>query len=115
MTQREAESLHVKLTGLLIAYIYSQGYELTWGQTLRTQSDATANVASGSGIIHSLHLIGLAVDLNLFKNGAWLTTSSDHAPFGAYWKTLHPFCRWGGDFKNRPDGNHYSIEWNGVQ
>lgn len=115
MKLREAQSLHVKLSVQLINYILSQGYELTWGQTLRTQSEANANAASGAGISKSLHLLGLAMDLNLFKNGVWLPTTDAHKPFGEYWKSLHPLCRWGGDFTTRPDGNHYSIEWNGVK
>ena len=115
MTQREAQSLHVKLFGILISYAYAHGYELTWGQALRTQAEANANAASGAGISNSLHLIALAVDVNLFRDGVWLTNSSDHLPLGTFWKTLHPLCRWGGDFVSRPDGNHYSIEWNGVK
>ena len=115
MTQREAQSLHVKLFAQMILYAYAHGYELTWGQALRTTLEAQANAATGKGISNSLHLIGLAVDVNLFLNGVWLQNTADHAPLGAFWKSLHPLCRWGGDFVSRPDGNHYSIEWNGVK
>ena len=51
-------------------------------------------------------------DLNLFKDGVYLTSDKDHEPFGIYWESLHPLCRWGGRFK---DGNHYSIEHQGVK
>ena len=115
MTLREAQSLHVKLFGILIAYAYAHGLELTWGQALRTKAEALANAASGAGISNSLHLIGLAVDVNLFKDGVWLQKTEDFAALGAFWKSLHPLARWGGDFKSRPDGNHFSIEWNGVK
>lgn len=67
----------------------------------------------GSGSGNSLHPDRLAVDLNLFRDGRFLTLSKDHAPLGAYWKTLNPLCRWGGDFHPKPDGNHYSIEHGG--
>lgn len=119
MTLREAQSLHVKLVSQLIAFAYAQGYELTWGETLRTKTQALANAVSGAGIAKSLHLIGLAVDLNLFKDGVYMPSSASHAPLGAFWLTLHPLCRWGGNFKvadgkPNPDGNHYSIKWLGV-
>lgn len=115
MTLREAQSLHVNCTASLLAFIISKGYELTWGRTRSSKEEDAKNAAAGSGILHSLHEIGLAVDLNLFKDGVWLEDTSYHAQFGAYWKSLHPLCCWGGDFHTRPDGNHYSIEWNGVK
>lgn len=114
MTLREFQSLHVRLTGKLIEWSYAQGYELTWGQTLRTQLEANANAASGAGISHSLHLIKLAVDFSLFKDGAFLDTKTDYAPLGEYWKSLDPGCRWGGDFGS-PDSDHFSIEYLGVK
>jgi hypothetical protein len=60
----------------------------------------------------SLHYEGLAVDIDLTKNGEYLSKTEDHAVFGAFWKTLDPLCRWGGDFKSS-DGNHYSITYGG--
>lgn len=118
MTLREKQSLHVRFVGLLIEFAYQNGYELTWGQTLRSKEEAARNAASGAGISNSLHNVGLAVDLNLFKDGRWLTDSESHRPLGDFWKSLHPECRWGGDFRDKhgrpkPDGNHYSIEFEG--
>lgn len=69
----------------------------------------------GGGIAMSNHQVGLAVDINLFKDGVYLQTTEDHAKLGAFWKTLHPLARWGGDFRPKPDGNHYSFEYNGVK
>lgn len=114
MTLRETQSLHVKYTAQLIDWAYSQGYELTWGQTLRTQAEADANAASGAGIVHSLHLIKLAVDLALFKDGVNLTAKEDFQPLGDYWKSLDQQCCWGGDFHS-PDSDHFSITWQGVK
>lgn len=113
MTLREQQSLHVRLTGLLIAWLYENGYEATWGQALRTQLEANANAASGAGIANSLHLIKLAVDLSLFKGGVFLTAVTEYAPAGAYWKTLSPLARWGGDFSS-PDADHFSLTWEGI-
>ena len=61
---------------------------------------------------NSLHHLGLANDLDLYFNGVYLTRTEDHKFSGDKWKSMHPLCRWGGDFKH-PDGNHYSLEWQG--
>lgn len=73
------------------------------------------NNGKADGIRMSGHINKLAQDLDLFKDGTYLFNSEDHAQFGAFWETLHPLARWGGDFKPKPDGNHYSFEWNGVK
>jgi hypothetical protein len=113
MTLGEKQRLFTKLTGLLISWAYANGYELTYGETMRTSAQALANAASGAGISNSLHLLRLAVDFNLFIDGVWQTASEPYKPLGEYWKSLHPLCRWGGDF-SRPDGNHFSLTHNGI-
>jgi hypothetical protein len=60
--------------------------------------------------VNSLHFEGLAMDVDLFKDGVYLDRTSDHQQFGEYWESLHPDCRWGGRFE---DGNHYSITYQG--
>lgn len=115
MTEREKQSLFVSLVAKLIIWAYANGYELTFGEVLRTVVQAETNAHSGTGIVHSLHLLALAVDFHLFKNGVYLRTTEDYKPLGDYWKSLHPLCRWGGDFHSRPDGNHFSLEHMGVR
>lgn len=115
MTLREKQSLFVRLVGILIEYAYQQGYELTFGEALRKVSQASQNATQGIGIKNSLHILGLAIDLNLFKDGQYLIRSEDHQPLGIFWESLHPLCRWGGRFVSRPDGNHYSLEHEGVK
>lgn len=110
LTLRQKQSLFVRLTGLLIEEAYARGYELTFGEALRTPEQAKLNAASGKGISNSLHKDRLAIDLNLFKDGIFLSKSEDHRPLGEWWEKLHPLCRWGGRFN---DGNHYSLEHEG--
>ena len=98
----------------LIDWAYKAGFEMTFGEAFRTSEQAALNAKSGVGISNSLHTKRLAVDMNLFKNGEWLTDSVHHRPLGTFWKTLHPLNRWGGDF-SKPDGNHYSMEHEGVK
>jgi hypothetical protein len=59
---------------------------------------------------NSLHYEGLAIDIDLFKDGKYLTQTEDHRVFGEFWEGLHKDCRWGGRFK---DGNHYSVTYGG--
>lgn len=105
MTLREKQSLFARLVADLIIYAYEQGYELTFG-------DAYRDVRCRYGHDTTLHRIRLAIDLNLFLNGKYLTDTEDHRPLGEYWESLHPLCRWGGRFQ---DGNHYSMEHEGMR
>lgn len=115
MTLREKQSLFCTLVAKLIVWCYANGYELTFGEILRTSAQAIANASSGAGISNSLHLLALAVDFHLFKDGVYLADTASYKSLGDYWKSLHPLCRWGGDFSSRPDGNHFSLEHNGVK
>jgi hypothetical protein len=114
MTLGEKQRLFTECVGKLIAWAYAHGYELTFGDAYRAPAQAAANAAAGTGISNSLHCKRLAVDFNLFEAGIYRTDTASHKPLGTYWKTLHPLCRWGGDF-SKPDGNHYSIEHEGVK
>ncbi len=60
----------------------------------------------------SLHNEGLAVDIDLFKDGQYLTKTEDHKPFGEFWERLDKDCCWGGRFN---DGNHYSVTYQGKK
>lgn len=120
MTLGEKQRLFTRYIGMLIAFAYKQGYELTFADAYRSPEQAAANAKSGAGISNSLHGKRLAVDFNLFVNGQYITDSMGHKPLGEYWKSLDPLNRWGGDFKDKagkpkPDGNHYSMEHEGVK
>lgn len=112
MTLRQKQSLFVRLVADLILHVYAQGYELTFGETIRSAQDAARLAAEGKGIAASLHSQRLAIDLNLFRDGRYLSGTESHRLFGEYWEGLHPLCRWGGRFQQQ-DGNHYSLEHDG--
>jgi len=64
------------------------------------------------------HGMRLAGDLLLFKpDGTYIKNGFDESykKCGKWWKSQHPLCRWGGDFKgkNAGDGNHFSITHGG--
>lgn len=107
------QQIFAENVGKLLAWIYKrEGWGVTFAEAYRTPEQARRNAERGVGIVKSLHCQRLAIDLNLFINGKYMTKTSDHAPIGAYWKLLHPLNRWGGDFRRR-DGNHYSMEHGG--
>lgn len=112
MTLRQKQSFFVELVARLIQEANRQGYELTFGEAYRPPETAALMEKQGKGIKNSLHTLKLAIDLNLFKDGVYLSSTESHRPLGTYWKSLNPMCRWGGDFN---DGNHYSLEHNGVK
>jgi hypothetical protein len=112
VTLREQRCLFTRLICEFGLWAFQQGYELAFGEVVRTKAQAQQNAGSGTGISNSLHLDGLAVDFNLYINGVYQESSEAHAPLGAQWKSMHSLCRWGGDFR-KPDGNHYSLEHNG--
>lgn len=95
----------------LVVYAYSIGYELTYGDAYRdprVHGDMGEKVGYSSA--NSNHKQRLAVDFNLFKDGEYLTQSEDYLPLGEYWEFLGG--TWGGRFD---DGNHFSLEHNGVK
>ena len=114
MTLGEAQRQFTRLLADLILWAYSEGFELSLGEAWRTPEQARLNAATGKGISNSLHLDRLAIDLNLFKDGQFLTATEDHRPLGEYWEQMGkerglPLC-WGGRFN---DANHYSFAWGG--
>jgi hypothetical protein len=104
MRLQEAQQLFCLNIAKLVIWAYEQGYKLTFGESY--DDDGVGHMK------HSNHYIRLAQDLNLFKDGEYLKDSSDYRRLGVAWKTFHSLNRWGGDFKS-PDGNHFSMEWEG--
>jgi len=100
MTLGEKQRKFTLMVADLIKFAYSSGYELTFG-------DAWAKTGH---MVGSLHYDRLAIDLNLFKDGKYLTGSGDHKPLGEYWEAQGG--TWGGRFK---DGNHYSLAHDGKK
>ena len=114
MTLREKQSLFAELVSVLIVMANDLGYAVTLGEAYRSPEEAARLAKAGKGIKNSLHTQRLAIDLNLFRDGKYLTTTAAHRPLGEAWERLSQppayECCWGGRFG---DGNHYSIAHNG--
>ena len=121
MTLGEKQRLFAKLMGEFIVWLYANDYEVRFDEAYRTPEQAALNAALGSGISNSLHCLHLALDLPLYLDSSleadediYQPNSAAYRPLGDRWKSLHPLCRWGGDF-SKPDGNHFSLEHEGVR
>lgn len=96
MSLRKQQSEFVCAVGKLICYAYSLGYELTFGDTYPGKFKHKKG---------SFHEKGLAIDINLFYDGVYMTETIDHESLGMYWEAIGG--TWGGHWG---DGGHYS--WN---
>lgn len=110
-TTRQKQSRFARKAAQLILHAFDCGYEVTLGEAWRTPEQAKLNFLHGIGTAGSLHIERLAIDLNLFKDGRYITDDEGHKALGSWWKALGPDYRWGGDFKK--DFNHYSIAYEG--
>ena len=105
------QQLFTKMLVDLIHRAHTLGYEVTLGDAFRDpRLHGELGVKKGYGHSKSAHKLRLACDLNLFKDGKFLQATKDHEPLGLYWESLGG--AWGGRFE---DGNHYSLEHNGVK
>lgn len=115
MTLLQKQKAFPKLLITLFDYCIDHGYELTLGEAYRPKETAELYERQGRGISNSLHRCRLAIDINLFKDGAFLTKTEDYKLIGEFWEgmstDLLTLC-WGGRFH---DGNHFSISHGGVK
>ena len=111
----QAQFKFASMLPALFGKIYVLGYTYTLGEAYRTPEQALSNAKKGIGIAHSLHCMRLAIDLNIFKDGVYLTDGKQFKSIGDYWKSLDPNNAWGGDFTTKPDGNHFSYSYGGVK
>ena len=112
MTLSEKQRLFTRHVGDLIRQAFAMGYEAVLAEAERPAATAEFYARQGKGIKNSLHTKRLAVDLLLFKDGIYLTRSSDYMPLGEWWEGQHDLARWGGRFG---DGNHFSFTHGGVR
>ena len=105
MTLGEKQRLFSKLVPRLIDRIFESGFECSIAFVKRCEECKV-------GKVNSVHKLKLAIDIDLFFDGDYREDTLSHLEFGEFWEGLNHLCRWGGRFK---DGNHYSIEHNGVK
>lgn len=111
MNLRQKQSKFALMVSRLIAKAYELGYEVTLGDAYRDpRVFGKIGERKGYGESKSAHKQRLAIDLNLFKDGKFLSGTEDHKPLGEWWESQGG--AWGGRFE---DGNHYSLEHGGIK
>lgn len=104
MTLIEQQKKFSQLTGLVINWAFSHGYELVCKELERPQMIQDFYFKTGkSKTKTSYHTKRLALDVELWENGVRLTETPQYGLLGQYWESLHPDCVWGGRFGDRPD------------
>lgn len=110
-TLSEQQRRFMRMLPKLIDWALHHGYELTIGDAYRDpRLFGAVGDRKGYGHARSAHKQRLAIDLNLFKDGEYLTSTEAHKPLGEYWESIGG--TWGGRFE---DGNHYSLERDGIK
>lgn len=105
MSMVDEQSSFAHAVADLIKFAIGQGFQVTFG-------DAYRDPRCPYGHPKSFHKKRLAIDLNLFRNGKYLTTAADHVILGRKWEDMGG--TWGGRFDLNGDGvegddaNHYS-------
>lgn len=101
MSLRKKQSKFAVMVSRLIITATARGYEITLGHALRCRNCHTGRKTS-------LHKDKLAIDINLFRDGKYLSATEDHRELGELWES------WGGTWGGRfNDGNHYGLEHEG--
>ena len=110
-TLRQKQSRFMRMLPDLIDKALELGYDITLGDGFRDpRVFGDIGVKIGYGHAKSCHKLRLAIDLNLFKDGKFLEGTEAHKPLGEYWESQGG--TWGGRFQ---DGNHYSLEHEGMK
>jgi hypothetical protein len=113
MTLGEKQEFFMRQLPRLIDKVHELGYEIRGGDLFRDpRSHGAMGVIGVYGHKNSCHKLKLAIDLNLFKDGRFITDSEGHKDIGAWWIAQHPDNRCG-VFFSIPDPNHYSMTHEG--
>ena len=92
----------------LVDFATRNGFVVTGGELFRTAEQQAIYLQTGrSKTMRSNHLVRCAIDLNFFKDGRLVWDREALALIGAYWESLNPQNRWGGNFKTLVDVPHF--------
>jgi hypothetical protein len=117
MTVKKTETLgqkqerFMRMLPRLLDKAHELGYEIRGGDLFRDpRVHGEIGIKKGYGHPKSGHKLKIAIDLNLFRDGKFCSKTSDHQALGEWWESVGG--TWGGRFN---DGNHYSLEHEGVK
>lgn len=111
MTLRETRCAFTLALARLILYARESGLDVALDDARRSEEEQARLVAIGAGSRRSVHPLGLAADLLLYRGGAWIESGDDPV-----WADLHDYwCCLGGAAPVRQgrDMGHFSFAWEG--
>ncbi len=86
-----------RMVAELLDKAHELGYEVTFGDAYRDpRVHGEFGAKTSYSASRSLHKLRLAIDLNLFRNGRYLSASEDHRPLGEWWESIGG--SWGGSW-----------------
>lgn len=105
-TLLQRQQRFAEMSAKLILKAIELGYQVTLGDAFRDpRVHGKFGERKAYGAPTSFHKLRLAIDLNLFRNGIFLSKTEDHKELGEWWESQGG--TWGGRFQ---DGNHYSLD-----
>lgn len=111
MSLREKQSRFALNTAFLILEAEKRGYSITFGDAFRDHRvHGKVGEKLGYGHRNSNHKNRLAIDLNLFKDGRYITDDEGHRELHEFWQ-----FKCGGAKMIEGDPNHYSFKYKGVR
>jgi hypothetical protein len=106
------QSRFLSMAARLVLHAEQLGYVVTGGDLYRDPRTFGEDGAHPYSHEHSLHRERLAIDLNIFLDGAYLVEPGPVEPLGTYWESLGG--TWGGRFIP-PDTGHFSLPYGGMK
>lgn len=95
----------------LILHIYDSGYQVSMAEGYVADTDRKDGDYDGPHRHDGGHYKRIAQDLNVFKDGVWLSKGTEPIwrQLGKFWEAIHPDARW-----DPTDPNHFGLKHKGV-
>jgi len=111
---RKEQSLFAKDLAMFIAWLISEGYEVTIGEVQRTAEQQAIYIKTGkSKTFAGMHLKKLAADLFIFKDGKLLVSKEELQFAGNKWESMCAANEWGGNWNKFKDVPHFQRSYKG--
>ena len=121
MSRMEEQWAFLQDLAVLIQYIRDVGYKAVGGELMRSREEQQRKYDTGVSKAlpgESMHQFLRAIDIEFFEaDGRWMKvpTNKDAQKemkeklqiYGDFWEALNKKNRWGGNFKNLFDPNHF--------
>lgn len=113
MKLSEKQRIFAHRIAILIIWVYSHpDWSVTFGEAWRSPETQDIYVRTGKSKTHlSKHPDRLAIDLNLFIKGRYITDKEKYRPIGEFWELMAPENRWGGRFGVDPENYDKEVGW----